>query len=177
MALIEILMPQMGESVIEATIISWLKKEGEKIEAEEPLLEVATDKVDTEVPSVHEGIIKEFLAKEGEIVQIGAPIALLSTDAAEIDIAAKSTGNGDIMEKEKRPEVPNPSLEAKTAIVPDIKQKPEMKEAVIAASIKDRFYSPLVKNIAKEEHISSEELEAIEGTGKDGSNIEPNVVI
>ena len=168
MALIEILMPQMGESVIEATIISWLKKEGEKIEAEEPLLEVATDKVDTEVPSVHEGIIKEFLAKEGEIVQIGAPIALLSTDAAEIDIAAKSTGNGDIMEKEKRPEVPNPSLEAKTAIVPDIKQKPEMKEAVIAASIKDRFYSPLVKNIAKEEHISSEELEAIEGTGKDG---------
>ena len=89
MALIEILMPQMGESVMEATIISWLKKEGEKVEAEEPLLEVATDKVDTEVPSIHEGFIKEFLAKEGDVVQIGSPIAILSTDGTEISIDEK----------------------------------------------------------------------------------------
>ena len=93
MALIEILMPQMGESVMEATIISWLKNEGEKVEAEEPLLEVATDKVDTEVPAIHEGIIKKFLAQEGDIVQIGSPIALLSTDGSEIDISTNSHEN------------------------------------------------------------------------------------
>ena len=94
MALIEILMPQMGESVMEATIISWLKKEGERVDLEEPLLEVATDKVDTEVPAIQEGFIKEFLAKEGDVIQIGSPIAILSTDGAEIDFEKLQQGNG-----------------------------------------------------------------------------------
>lgn len=169
MALIEILMPQMGESVTEATIISWLKKEGERIEAEEPLLEVATDKVDTEVPAIHEGIIKKLLAKEGDIVQIGVPIALLSTDASEIDTSDFSNKNGAPLEKEISPEVQKPIVETKTAMSPDIKQKSDANEvSTIAASAADRFYSPLVKNIAKEEQISMEELDAIEGTGKDG---------
>jgi 2-oxoglutarate dehydrogenase E2 component (dihydrolipoamide succinyltransferase) len=93
MAIVEILMPQMGESVMEATIISWLKKEGEKVEIEEPLLEVATDKVDTEVPAIQEGIIQEFLAKEGDVVQIGAPIAILNVDGENLKLSAKETSN------------------------------------------------------------------------------------
>src|SRR6187401_1797143 len=83
MALIEILMPKMGESIVEATILSWLKKPGDRIELEESLLEVATDKVDTEVPSTHAGVLKELLAKEGEVVKVGSPIAILTTDAEE----------------------------------------------------------------------------------------------
>ena len=126
MALIEILMPQMGESVIEATIISWLKKEGEKVEAEEPLLEVATDKVDTEVPAIHEGFIKKFFAKEGDIVQIGSPIALLSTDASEIDVSSNSHGNGAKLDEKKNLS----ASKTKTAKTPDIIKKFNLIEVV-----------------------------------------------
>jgi len=168
MALIEILMPQMGESVMEATIISWLKEEGEKVEAEEPLLEVATDKVDTEVPAIYEGIIKEFLAKEGDVVQIGSPIAILSTDGAEIDISKKAHQNGNFAEKEI-------VVVAKESANPVVAQQPIFIEEDISnksvpatPTYTDRFYSPLVKNIAKQEEISDEELNAIEGTGKEG---------
>ena len=169
-------MPQMGESVMEATIISWLKQEGEKVDAEEPLLEVATDKVDTEVPAIHEGIIKEFLAKEGDVVQIGEPIAILSTDGSEIDISKKapakeSNAEPAVMPKSE-PVIPEPMVsepvststaEAESAVA-SAEQEP-VKESVI---YEDRFYSPLVKNIAKEEEISQKELDSIEGTGKEG---------
>ncbi|MCK5703531.1 MAG: 2-oxo acid dehydrogenase subunit E2 [Cyclobacteriaceae bacterium] len=169
MALIEILMPQMGESVMEATIISWLKKEGEKVEAEEPFLEVATDKVDTEVPAVQEGIIKEFLANEGDIVKIGSPIAILSTDGAEMDIAQKPRENGASVEKK---EVQVGKKQSERIIIEKdsaIKEKEVLGDIKLAtATATDRFYSPLVKNIAKEEHISKEELDALEGTGKEG---------
>lgn len=166
MALIEIFMPQMGESVIEATIITWLKKEGEKVEAEEPLLEVATDKVDTEVPAIQEGIIKEFLAKEGDVVQIGSPIALLSTDGAEMDIPVISQGNNISLEKEK---VAEAVVSVDETTVSDRIQEPVLNKVVsVVASTTDRFYSPLVKNIAREEEISIEELDAIEGSGKEG---------
>jgi 2-oxoglutarate dehydrogenase E2 component (dihydrolipoamide succinyltransferase) len=83
MALVEILLPKMGESVMEATIITWLKKEGETVEQDESLLEVATDKVDTEVPTTHGGVIKELLAAEGEVVEIGKPIAVIDTEQEE----------------------------------------------------------------------------------------------
>lgn len=158
-------MPQMGESVIEATIITWLKKEGEKVEAEEPLLEVATDKVDTEVPAIQEGIIKEFLAKEGDIVQIGSPIALLSTDGAEIDIPVNSKGNNITLENGK---VAEATISVVETTVADRIQEPVLNKVVsVVASTTDRFYSPLVKNIAREEEISIEELDAIEGSGKE----------
>jgi len=169
MALIEILMPQMGESVMEATIISWLKEEGEKVEAEEPLLEVATDKVDTEVPAIHEGIIKEFLVQEGDIVQIGSPIAILSTDGAEIDVSKRSNQNGsstkrqvDVVEETKIEQVVvNETFEDKQEVTKSI---PEPS----VGSYTNRFYSPLVKNIAHQEEISDAELDAIDGTGKEG---------
>src|SRR5687768_1460756 len=83
MALVELVMPKMGESITEATILRWLKNPGDKIEQDESLLEVATDKVDTEVPSTHGGILKEILAKEGETVKVGKAIAVIGTDDEE----------------------------------------------------------------------------------------------
>src|SRR5947207_2894368 len=81
MAQAELIMPKMGESIMEATILKWLKKPGDKIEQDESVLEVATDKVDTEVPSSYAGVLKEILAKEGEVVKVGKPIAIITTDA------------------------------------------------------------------------------------------------
>lgn len=156
MALVELIMPKMGESIMEATVLSWLKKPGDKIEEDESVLEVATDKVDTEVPSTHAGIIKELLAKDGDVVKVGAPIAIISTD-----------GEANGMDKK---EEPTEITEEKTESVA------EAGEEIIASngashqdfSNANRFYSPLVKNIAKEENISVAELETIPGTGQEG---------
>ncbi|MFY8037566.1 MAG: biotin/lipoyl-containing protein, partial [Cyclobacteriaceae bacterium] len=82
MAQVELIMPKMGESIMEATILKWLKKPGDKIEQDESVLEVATDKVDTEVPSIYAGVLKELLAKEGEVVKVGKAIAIITTDVA-----------------------------------------------------------------------------------------------
>jgi 2-oxoglutarate dehydrogenase E2 component (dihydrolipoamide succinyltransferase) len=163
MALVEILMPQMGESVMEATIISWLKKEGEKVEVEEPLLEVATDKVDTEVPAIQEGIIKEFIAKEGDVVQIGAPIAILSTDGEVEKVKAKGSGNGSA--KQVKEAFASQSAFTDITEAKEVMVKSRKDRSIVAS---DRFYSPLVRNMAKEENISSEELDTIPGTGKEG---------
>ncbi len=168
MALIEILMPQMGESVMEATIISWLKKEGEKVEAEEPLLEVATDKVDTEVPAIQEGVIKELLAKEGDVVSIGSTIAILSTDASEMDIATQSAENDETVIKKHSLEESIIVGTTKTTVIHFDEEKSQLSESEsLVASTTSRFYSPLVKNIAFQEKISQAELDQIEGTGKD----------
>jgi len=161
MSLVEILMPQMGESVMEATIISWLKKEGEKVEVEEPLLEVATDKVDTEVPAIQEGVIKELLAQSGDVVQIGAPIAVLSTD--EMHTSKTEASNGSMQKK--------PDITAGQSVLSDITETTEVmvksrKDRSMITS--DRFYSPLVRNMARAENISAAELDEIPGTGKEG---------
>ena len=162
MALIEILMPQMGESVMEATIISWLKKEGEKVEIEEPLLEVATDKVDTEVPAIQEGIIKELLAKEGEIVKIGSPIAILSTDGAEMEI--NSNGANGVRQTYQEPAKATQIFKTPSETIPSTQQATSSFTETFAG----RFYSPLVRNMAREEGITQLELDRIPGTGKDG---------
>src|SRR6478609_499452 len=112
MALVELLMPKMGESIFEATILTWIKKPGDKIEQDESVLEVATDKVDTEVPSTHGGILKEILAQKGDVVKVGKAVAIISTDgdasdntskpkaetksktAEPVSIAASANGNG-----------------------------------------------------------------------------------
>ncbi len=157
MAQVQLIMPKMGESITEATILHWLKKPGDKIELEESVLEVATDKVDTEVPSTHAGILKELLAKEGEVVKVGSVIAILTTEADEKVSAA--------------PVIDKPISEVNTAS--PIASAPVTLSTNGASHITDykassRFYSPLVKNIAKEENIEVAELENIEGTGAEG---------
>src|SRR5258706_8999130 len=104
MAQAELIMPKMGESIMEATILKWLKKPGDKIEQDESVLEVATDKVDTEVPSTHAGVLKEILAKVGDVVKVGKPIAIITADSG-----AEKT-------KPTAPEVKT-TLEAKTPAV------------------------------------------------------------
>lgn len=155
MAKVELIMPKMGESIMEATILKWLKKPGDKIEQDESVLEVATDKVDTEVPSTYAGVLQEILAKEGEVVQVGKPIAILSTE--------KEEGNSPVAA---------PTPVAAKEITPKVAETVSANGAHHPAPAdyknSSRFYSPLVKNIAREENISVEELETISGTGAEG---------
>jgi 2-oxoglutarate dehydrogenase E2 component (dihydrolipoamide succinyltransferase) len=156
MADVELIMPKMGESIFEATILTWLKKPGDKIEQDESVLEVATDKVDTEVPSTYAGILKEILAKEGDVVKVGAPIAVITSDVAEgktTTVTAPADGT-----KNSGPAVKEAAVAHANGASHD------------AADFKSssRFYSPLVKNIAREENIPVAELETISGSGAEG---------
>ncbi|MGL4582136.1 MAG: dihydrolipoamide acetyltransferase family protein [Flavobacterium sp.] len=151
MAKFELKLPKMGESVAEATITNWLKNVGDHIDADETVLEIATDKVDSEVPSEVEGTLVEILFQVDDVVQVGQTIAIIETEGGAAAPAPAKT-----------------SAPAEAKVVA---------EAVIAAqetvatpvdfSDSDKFFSPLVKNIAKEEGVSLAELEAIVGTGKD----------
>ncbi|MCE7955429.1 MAG: dihydrolipoamide acetyltransferase family protein [Bacteroidia bacterium] len=156
MSQVELKMPKMGESVAEATIIKWLKNEGDRIEQDEPVLEIATDKVDSEVPSTAAGILVKHLFKEGDVVAVGSAIAIIGESATDTP--------------------------AKTVTPPSTKTEPvavSNAEPVIVKSIKpatplasaaggNRFYSPLVKTIAQQENISAAELDTITGTGAEG---------
>lgn len=158
MATVEMIMPKMGESIIEGTILTWLKKEGDTIEQDESVLEVATDKVDTEVPATHGGVLKQILVKEGDVVAVGAPIAIIETDG--------DVSNGESLKAVKEDSSPKEAL---------ITAAPAHTAAIVSEASNndssvgdDRFYSPLVQSIAKEENISKSELASISGTGKEG---------
>lgn len=157
MANVEMLMPKMGESIIEGTILTWLKKEGDTIEQDESVLEVATDKVDTEVPATNAGILKKILVKEGEVVAVGAPIAIIETDGESIGDSSEP-----FAEKEDRKEELIAFSPAQTQTI--LASSP----AAFSEQGDDRFYSPLVLSIAKEENISKAELSTVVGSGKHG---------
>lgn len=150
MAIFEVVMPKLGESIIEATITRWLRKEGDNVSEDDAIVEIATDKVDSEIPSPVEGkIIKTHFA-EGETVPIGTTIAL-------IDMG----GDSQTEQPEEKEEKDEAMGEVETAPKPAPGNKPDF-------SGSKRFYSPLVKSIAANENIGLEELETIQGTGKDG---------
>lgn len=153
MADVEVILPKMGESVAEATITTWLKKEGDTVEAEEAIVEIATDKVDSEVPSPAEGVIKKLLIQEGEVAKVGQAIAIISSEGASDAPAAA-------------PAAEAPTVAA-AAPAPVMAAAPAAPAAAVVSS-EDRFYSPLVKNIAKTEGISQSELDQLPGTGKEG---------
>lgn len=152
MAKFELKLPKMGESVAEATITNWLKNVGDHISADEAVLEIATDKVDSEVPSEVSGTLVEVLFKVDDVVQVGQTIAYIETEGGVV--------------------VDAPKEETTAANVQVIEKTVEAAATAVAAPVdfsgSDKFYSPLVKNIAKEEGISLAELEAINGTGKEG---------
>ncbi|MDI1321401.1 MAG: dihydrolipoamide acetyltransferase family protein [Algoriphagus sp.] len=156
MASVEMLMPKMGESITEGTILTWLKKEGDSIDQDESVLEVATDKVDTEVPATHGGILKKILAKEGDVVAVGTPIAIIETEVDSIESAPKTAET----EREKESLIAI-SAENSSTLIPVFANREE------TPSEDGRFYSPLVLSIAKEEGISKSELSKIPGTGKE----------
>ncbi|MEM9325980.1 MAG: dihydrolipoamide acetyltransferase family protein [Bacteroidota bacterium] len=161
MATVEMVMPKMGESVMEGTVITWLKQVGESIEEDESLLEVATDKVDTEIPSTHAGVLKEILAQEGDVVQIGKPLAVIEVEGVEPSTQTNGKPEPAEVLTESASNLLNEAIAEHSASAP-------IAEPIPAASDSGRFYSPLVRNIAKEENISLDELEAVPGTGKEG---------
>ena len=163
MATVEMVMPKMGESVMEGTILTWLKKVGETIEEDESILEVATDKVDTEIPATSAGVLKEILANEGDVVAVGKPIAIIETDGAQPveENTPTPTSTGNISKAvNTATQIFDSAVAAHSAITETSK--------IPVTSDSGKFYSPLVRNIAKEENISLAELEKLSGTGKDG---------
>lgn len=157
MAEFKVELPKMGESVAEATITTWLKAVGDTIEEDEPIVEIATDKVDSEVPAPCSGILKEILFQEGDVVPVGSVFAVISNEVIEeakpveevINVTENLENNSKSVEKE---------------ILKPIEEN-TIKYDEIVFKNSTKFYSPLVKSIAKKESISIEELEKISGTG------------
>lgn len=158
MAQVELIMPKMGESVAEATVIKWLKNVGDPIEIDESIIEIATDKVDSEIPSTVDGVLTKQLYKEDEVVQIGQAIAIIETNA--VDEVPTTT---------KKPEAP--SIEKTTIeieVAEEIVEKAIETSAIPEVISSSKFFSPLVRSIAQKEGIDTKELETITGSGKDG---------
>ncbi|MCK5781791.1 MAG: 2-oxo acid dehydrogenase subunit E2 [Flavobacteriales bacterium] len=153
MAQIELLMPKMGESVAEATVINWLKEVGDKIEAEEAIVEIATDKVDSEIPSEFDGILIKKLFDVDEVVKVGQAIAIIET---------KGSVDSDDLSLESE------FSEAVSATDSLMDKAKETVSADVNSETSDRFYSPLVKSMAKKEGVSISELDSISGTGSEG---------
>ena len=159
MAKFELKLPKMGESVAEATITNWLKKVGEKIEVDEAVLEIATDKVDSEIPSEVSGVLSEILFNVDDIVKVGQTIAIIETEGLVSE---------------------SPKQEIVAEAVAAVQETVEVAINAVAVpanfSDSDKFFSPLVKNIAKQEGISIAELEAINGSGKEGRVTKENIL-
>ena len=159
MAKFELKLPKMGESVAEATITNWLKKVGESIAADEAVLEIATDKVDSEVPSEVSGTLVEILFQVDDVVKVGQTIAIIETESGAVET----------------PKVADVAAPIVAAVEKTIEVA---KETVVPAdfSTSDKFFSPLVKNIAKEEGVSIVELESISGSGKEGRVTKEDII-
>lgn len=163
MARVELIMPKMGESIMEATILKWAKKPGESVQSDETILEIATDKVDSEIPSPVAGTLIEILYPEEAVVEIGKVIAIIETEAGQV--AASPA----VAEKPAAPVSAAPPAEKMIENLQEPVSKPAAAQQ-LAATVGDdnRFYSPLVKSMAKEEGISPAELQQIPGTGAHG---------
>lgn len=149
----ELIMPKMGESVAEATITNWLFEVGDRIQLDDAVVEIATDKVDSEIPSEVEGVLIERLFQENDVVQVGQAVAIIETNQ-EVEAPIS-------VDEEVTPEVSE--VEQTIEIAKQVSESP-----IVNPNSSERFYSPLVKNIAKTEQISLSELDTITGSGKDG---------
>ncbi|HEU5053847.1 MAG TPA: dihydrolipoamide acetyltransferase family protein [Hanamia sp.] len=155
MSTVDLIMPKLGESIMEATILKWHKKPGDKVKMDETVLDIATDKVDSEVPSTAEGTISEILFKENDVVPIGQVIARIDTEGGS-SVSESSQSSSRSTEEPEEAEVME-----EVPYTPDEKRSTSNGSGI-------RFYSPLVLNIASSEGISMSELEKIDGTGQDG---------
>ena len=152
MANFDIIMPKMGESIEEATITNWFVKEGDMVEEDDVLLEIATDKVDSEIPSPVEGVIKKIFFKQDEVVAVGTVIAVIGLDgddSSSTDEKAEAVIEEEVSDSE-----------------PEVIHEKKNDEPVVSSQ--GRFYSPLVRTIAGKEGVSQDELDAIEGSGLNG---------
>ena len=161
MAQVELIMPKMGESIMEATILKWHKQPGDTIEADETVLDIATDKVDSEVPSPVAGTLKEILFEVDDVVEIGKAIAIIATEGESVESAPAPAA---------QPADPTPaaaSVPAQAATVASVQPQPSY-AATVSAAEDARFYSPLVRNMAEKEGIAAAELATVPGTGAKG---------
>ncbi|MFD2717557.1 dihydrolipoamide acetyltransferase family protein [Hymenobacter monticola] len=163
MARVEMTMPKMGESIMEGTVLKWLKQVGDTIEQDESVLEVATDKVDTEVPAIYAGVLQEILVQEGQVVAVGAPIAVVETEAANAGASAPASAPA----AASNGSAPDAGV-AEVPYLPSNDAAPVTQPALNGAEHQPgRFLSPLVLSIAREEGVSMADLEYLPGTGKE----------
>jgi 2-oxoglutarate dehydrogenase E2 component (dihydrolipoamide succinyltransferase) len=163
MAQFELLMPKMGESITEATILEWNKKIGDRIEEDETVLQIATDKVDSEVPSPQSGTLTKIFFEKDAVVPVGQVIALIETAAG-----AQPTPSAPVVTAQAAPDVAQTAAVALENLTAVVLEAPKPALAVSANGSSGKFYSPLVRTIAKEEGISVQELDALQGTGESG---------
>jgi len=163
MAKVELKLPKMGESVAEATLTNWLLDVGDTVEADEPVLEIATDKVDSEVPSEVDGKLIEKRFEVDDVIKVGEVIAIIETEG---DKEEEEDAGKEVQSEENEEDTSAQAIEEAEALIDKAEQAINTPTADFSES--ERFYSPLVKNIAKTEGISLDELESLEGTGKDG---------
>lgn len=194
MAIVELVMPRMGESIIEATIISWNKKVGDPVEEDETVLEVATDKVDSEVTSPVAGVITKILFEKDSVVPVGGTLALIQTDgeSSEVQLDSKESTNPDtessdtsessmsISETEMDSDDNDEIIEVKVSDIADVSHTVAEAKVIPESDEKSelserRFYSPLIRTIAKSENISLYELDTIKGTGPNGRVIKEDL--
>jgi 2-oxoglutarate dehydrogenase E2 component (dihydrolipoamide succinyltransferase) len=161
-----IVMPKMGESIAEATIIRWLKNEGERVEKDEPIVEIATDKVDSEIPSTEAGILVKQLYQDGDVVKVGEPVAMINTEGG-VSASAPVATSAPAATVSAAVETAIPVEAAVAAIEKQIESAQPLAEPM-SNDGGSRFYSPLVLNIARAEGISMSQLESLSGTGKEG---------
>ena len=165
MAVVDLIMPKLGESIMEATILKWHKQPGDVVKLDETVLEIATDKVDSEVPSTAEGVITELLYKVDDVVPIGSVIARISTES-DVAVTPAAPAPAAAPAADSAVATPKPAEQPAPAAAPVA--TPASSPASTSAPLSGRFYSPLVLNIAASEGISMTELEKIPGTGMDG---------
>ncbi len=177
MAQFEIIMPKMGESIEEATITKWFVKEGDKVVEDDVLLEIATDKVDSEIPSPVEGVVKKVLFEQDETIAVGTVIAVIDMDGEGSGDESSDTGQSsekqdttqqDTAPQQEEGDDQKTSAAAAAATTGDASAQTSPAPAVASQSDSGRFYSPLVRKIAQEENVSREELDSIEGSGQNG---------
>ena len=167
MAKVELVMPKMGESIMEATILKWHKQVGDQVEMDETILEIATDKVDTEIPAPMAGTVLEILHQVDEVVEVGKIIAIIGTEATADTTPSPTIKEAPAAVNGHAAKSTNPSPKA-TPATTSTSTTPVKTVSTNHANNGTRFYSPLVKNIAKEENVAMAELESINGSGKDG---------
>ncbi len=163
MAIVDLIMPKLGESIMEATVLKWHKQPGDIVKMDETVLEIATDKVDSEVPSTAEGVIEEILFKVNDVVPIGTAIARIRTGAD----SASTPAPAPVKEKTPEPQAPvkqTQEIEYVQSVTPSF----ESPVSTLQPASGNRFYSPLVLNIAASEGVSMSELEYLPGTGNEG---------
>jgi len=174
MAKVEILLPAMGEGIIEATLTKWLVKEGDKIEEDQSIAEIATDKVDSEIPAPQDGVIEKLLFNENDIPKVGDTIAILRVEGdndAEIETSEKKE-EPEKAKKEEKPSKAKPQTEPKEEI--STSSQPE--QPLGSRTPKGRFLSPLVRNIAEKENITAHELDQIRGSGNTGRITKDDII-